>query len=221
MPHILSNHVGFNMHAIANFQIAECGMMESVVDDRQLEHPFTRQLIDGETHTINTHGPVWDHELEEIERKLDVNQDGVVLSANRANGTNIVYMPLYNVSPQTIAGTQRSFQIDPATHDPVGERRAAQSGHDRRGGEPSGAELANREASAIQRDALARDEIIVFAMHAKLEPRVRGRDLLDGPNVVNQSGKHSNSVQGIGRHEIIAQRHSAENPQMGRLGDRS
>ena len=101
-----------------------------------------------------------DEQRLERRRKRDVDELCVTLALNSRHNTHTIDVSLHDVATQSIAGAQRSFQVDFRSFLPVADGGALERRGDGRRVEPVGAEFTDRQARAIDGDALPSREIV-------------------------------------------------------------
>src|SRR5688572_7877687 len=85
--------------------------------------------------------------------------------------------------------TQRALEIHPSPFCPVTDHRSLESRHDRSRLEPARSEVADGEAGAIQRYALAAPQIRERGADAQLPPGGRVARPVNHPNLLDQAGE--------------------------------
>ena len=118
-----------------------------------------------------------------------------------------VHAPTIDVqAPDTepVAKPHGALEIDSTSNGPVSYCCAPQGRDDCGDHEPAISMLADRETGSVHGDTLAIDEIIVTASNPEFAARVGNSDPIDSADLVDQSREHSNSVDGIDGHQIVA-----------------
>ena len=106
-------------------------------------------------------------------RQSKVDEHRIIALADVYDRSNAIDVPLDEVSSESISSSERALEIDSSAGAPIADRGSIERRRDRGDREPSRAKLTNREACAIERDALAQREIVVFAFDAELSARGR------------------------------------------------
>ena len=113
-------------------------------------------------------------------------------------------MPLNQMTAEPVAELHGALEVDASADGPPIHGRAPERRYDCSNGEPSIAQLTDSQAGAIHRDALPECKRFVTASNPELTTGVGISDAVDGSDLINQSGEHSNSVEGVDGHQVVA-----------------
>src|SRR5450755_2631686 len=139
---VLPDHVALDLHVPPNAQFTERRVRQRVLDERELHDIGEREI----------------HE-QRVALRLDV--------GDRRNAIDVAE---HEMAAEARSRQHRALEIHSASHSPLADGGALERRRDRGYGEPARSVLANREARAIERDALAAREIVVATAHAQLTP---------------------------------------------------
>jgi hypothetical protein len=115
------------------------------------------------------------------------------MSANVFYRRDTVDVALHEVPAEPVAKAHRALEVDSPTHTPVADRRTLERRRDGGDSEPVRPELANRQTSAIHRNAFPFDDVRVAARDAELAPSIGFGNLCDRAEIVDQTGEHGTS----------------------------
>src|SRR6185436_6321328 len=186
---MFSNHVGFDMNTGSRPRVAQSGVSQRVLDQRQL-HAARLDVVDGETYAVHRYRAVQNEQRLEGRRNREIDNGSVTVALDGSDCADAVDVALDDVSAETIADPHRSFEVDPGSLLPITDRGSLERRSDGGRGEPPGSELANGETRAVDGDALASGEVRKWRTDAKLARGIRLPRVLDFADLFDQSGEH-------------------------------
>jgi hypothetical protein len=130
------------------------------------------------------------HQLGHVSLDREIHQGRIAGTAYLLDLCDAVDMAEYQVPAKTPVGAHCALEIDPASLAPLSDGRATEGRFDRRDFQPPWPVRHNREACAVDRDALPFHQILVAARNAEAATGRRSRHALDDSNVIHESSEH-------------------------------
>src|SRR6185503_16101468 len=105
---MFSNHVGFDMNTGSRPRVAQSGVSQRVLDQRQL-HAARLDVVDGETYAVHCYRAVQNEQRLEGGRNREIDDGGVAFALDGGYGADAVDVALNDVPAEAITGAHRSF----------------------------------------------------------------------------------------------------------------
>ncbi len=119
---MFSNDIRLHVYTRSRLQVAQSRMTQGVLDQRKLQ-TARLELVHRETDAIDGDGSMQREERLNRWRKRDVDQQRIASPLNGCDNTHAINVALYYVSAESVAGPERTLDIDPRSLLSVANRR--------------------------------------------------------------------------------------------------
>src|SRR3984957_17113641 len=196
--HVPREQVHLEVDPVAGGEIAQAGDLQRDGDEHDVEGGVlsVSHGVDGEAHAAHRDRALLGHEALQARGQREGRRRGLSDRVSLEEGSHLVDVPRDDVTPQTVARAQGPLQVHARPDGPVAQRGAGQRLARGVDGEAVGADLDDRQASAVDGDGLAHGEGLAFQAGPEEQSRAgtARRPLRQHSRRLHEPGEHGVGV---------------------------